>query len=107
VAVPYGGGFHDANYCKINHIIHLKSGSANCYQIQADEGQFILKEFQSKYSVDDIKMEPVVTEFVRERGIPATRFVPTITGEYIWELRGHAFHLQEFVEGIIFPNNNS
>jgi len=92
---------------KINNVIHLKSGSANCYRIQAAEGEFILKEFQSEYSVNDIEMEPTITEFVRERGIPAARFLPTLTGEYVWEFRGHAFHLQEFVYGVTFANNKA
>ena len=92
---------------QVNNVIHLKSGSANCYRIQTAEGDFILKEFQSEYSVNDVKMEPIVTEFVRERGIPATRSLPTMTGEYVWEFRGRAFHLQEFVQGIIFANNKA
>ncbi|MFQ6044097.1 MAG: phosphotransferase, partial [Candidatus Poribacteria bacterium] len=74
-------------------------------RIQASEGQFLLKEFQSKYSVDDVKIEPKITYFVRTRGIPAANFIRTIAGEYVWQFRNRAFHLQEFVEGTIFPKN--
>lgn len=91
----------------VNNVIHLKSGSANCYRIQSAGGEFVLKEFQSECLVDDIEMEPTITKFVRERGIPATRFLPTLTGEYVWEFRGRAFHLQEFVHGVTFTNNKA
>jgi Ser/Thr protein kinase RdoA (MazF antagonist) len=88
-------------------VASLKGGSANCYKIRAPEGNFLLKEFQPKYSVEDVRTEPEVTAFVARRGIPVAGFVATVTGEYVWEHRGRAFHLQNFLEGKIFPQNGA
>jgi len=48
-----------------------------------------------------------VTEFLRTHGIPTACFVPTKTGEYLWQYRDRAFHLQEYVQGNIFPSNTA
>ena len=92
---------------EVDSITSLKGGSANCYRIQASQGEFVLKEFQSEYTVADVKMEPEINEFLREGGIPTARFTPTETGECVWQYRDHAFHLQEYVSGTIFPGNGA
>ncbi len=91
----------------ISRAASLKGGSANCHEIMASEGHFLLKEFQPKYSVEDVRMEPEVVAFVARRGIPTADFVATLSGEYVWEHGGRAFHLQKFVEGKIFPQNGA
>ncbi len=92
---------------KVDNIIPLKGGSANCYRIQAVHGEFVLKELQSEYTVADVRMEPEINEFLRARGIPTAQFIPTRTGEYVWQYRNRAFHLQEYVSGAIFPSNGA
>ena len=92
---------------EIYRVTALTGGSANCYRIQAAEGEFVLKEFQSKYSVEDVQIEPKITEFVRTHDLPAAKFIQAATGEYAWAYRNRAFHLQRFVEGAIFPQNGA
>jgi Ser/Thr protein kinase RdoA (MazF antagonist) len=52
-----------------------------------------------------VGVEPALTRFVRTRGVPTADFVRAMTGVYVWEYRGHVFHLQRFVEGTIYPQN--
>ncbi|GAH50073.1 unnamed protein product, partial [marine sediment metagenome] len=91
---------------EVSSVSLLRGGSANCREVRAAEGHFVLKEFQRRFSVEDVKVEPAVTEFVASRGIPTAEFVRTLTGEYVWEHSGRAFHLQRFVEGHIYPQNS-
>ena len=92
---------------EIYRVTTLTGGSANCYRIQAAEGEFILKEFQSEYSAEDVQKEPEITEFVRTHGIPAAQFIRTTIGAQVWAYRDRAFHLQRFVKGTIFPQNGA
>jgi len=89
----------------IDRVTPLTGGSANCFLIQVPGGKFVLKEFQSRYSLVDVEPEPGIAEFVRARGIPTVRFVRTVSGTYVWAFRQRTFHLQEFIEGEIFPSN--
>jgi Ser/Thr protein kinase RdoA (MazF antagonist) len=86
----------------ISKIISLKGGSANCYHIRTGKNDFVLKEFQSRYTVDDVKIEPEITEFLRAHGIPTAKFIQALKGEYVWQYRNRTFHLQEYVEGTIY-----
>ena len=92
---------------EVGAVTSMEGGSANCFLITSSQGQSVLKEFQSGYSLADIAHEPDLTEFVRTHGIQATRFVPATTGEYVWEYRGRAFHLQGLVEGVVYPLNEA
>jgi Ser/Thr protein kinase RdoA (MazF antagonist) len=92
---------------EVGNITSLSGGSAHCYRIQTSNGQFVLKEFPLKYTVEELRSEPAITDFVRRHGVPAATFTATTEGEYVWSYRGRAFHLQEFVEGTVFPQNEA
>ena len=91
----------------IHEVTPLHGGSANCFRVDADDGRYVLKEFESKYSVKNIRIEPVLTTFLREHEFPSAEFVRTDDGLYAWSHRGRAFHLQRLVEGKVHAQNKA
>jgi Ser/Thr protein kinase RdoA (MazF antagonist) len=85
----------------------LRGGTADCYRIETKAGDYVLKVFQGGYSVEDVAFEPELTAFLRERGLPVTRFLPTSEGEYVWTRGGRACHLQEFAQGTMYGQNTA
>lgn len=89
----------------VSDITLLRGGSAECYDVRATQGHFVLKHFRPKYSVADVEVEPEVTRHAAGHGVPTVNFIATLTGEYVWECRSRAAHLRRFVEGRIFGQN--
>jgi Ser/Thr protein kinase RdoA (MazF antagonist) len=91
----------------VETVTPLHGGTANCHRVHTNTGDYVLKEFQPKYSVEDVSHEPEVVAFLYGRGFPVARFVPTTAGDTVWQHRGRAFHLQEYVDGTITPQNSA
>ena len=92
---------------EIDSISSLTGGSANCYHVKSVSGEYVLKEFQSKYSTDDLRHEPRVNMYLGRHDIPVARFFKTSSGEFLWEHKQHAFHLQEYIEDFVFAPNTA
>ena len=82
----------------------LDTGSANCFQIWANGNGFFLKEFQEKFNRAALEREVRVCALVSEV-IPTSRFIPSLNGDVIYEFGGRLFHLQQLLEGRIYPQN--
>lgn len=91
----------------IQDIIHIDNSSANCYRIICNDKQYFLKEMQSEYSLEKVKNECKLSDFLRRRNIPTTEFYKTLNGEYIWEYKNHVFHLQPYIDGKTYKMNTA
>ena len=58
----------------------LNRGSANLYSINKDE--YVLKEFQTKYTKEEIDKEIIIINHLKNDNIPVPEYIKTITGEY-------------------------
>ena len=74
-------------------------GSANCYRLSCVEGDFFLKEFQSKFSPDDLIREAELCNFLWAKDFPVARFLHTKNGGVYIEYQGHLFCLETFIDG--------
>lgn len=81
-------------------------GSANCYRVIGNSECYFLKEFQSSFKPEDLIREAELTNYLVERGIPTTRFIPTISGEMYVKYQGHCICLEEYIEGTQFNYSN-
>lgn len=89
----------------VREVRALSGGTANCWHILTDEGQYVLKEFQSTYDLDAARIEPRLTDYLRSGGVPTAVFLPTRTGEHGWTVRDRLFHLQTHIDGRIYAQN--
>lgn len=87
---------------KINTIEKLNRGSANIYLI---DKKYILKEFQSKYSKEEIKKEIKIINHLRYDNIPVPEYIKTISGRYYFIYKGRIIILQKYVEGYTLDSN--
>lgn len=83
----------------------LDLGSANCFKISCDEGEFFLKEFQSKFDMESIKREIAVCDILKST-IPTSVFVQNKQGEVVCQENGHIFHLQKYITGTVFQQHS-
>lgn len=84
---------------RVNASRRTELGSANCYRVSCEEGEYFLKEFQSRFSGEDLKREAALNNHLRAKGFPAAEFVCTLCGEASLAYRGHVLSLQEFIAG--------
>lgn len=91
----------------IQDIIHINNSSANCYHVICTNKQYFFKEIQSKYSIDKIRDEVEINDFLKKRNIPTSKFYKTVDGEYLWEYKKRVFHLQEYITGKTYKMNTA
>jgi Ser/Thr protein kinase RdoA (MazF antagonist) len=86
-------------FAEVSVIAPLDGGTANLWSVQCDDTTIVLKEFQSRYTENDILKEPEINHTLKTHGLPVVSFVKTISNGYIWTYRDRAFHLQELAPG--------
>ncbi len=87
----------------VNHS-QLSFGTANCYKIICAEGEFFLKEYQSRFTLEDIEREAKLVEFLISKEYPTAGFIKTLKGNYGTMHEGHAIGVQEYVSGETYEN---
>lgn len=91
---------------KVNNIEIVNKGSANIYKIISDDGEFILKEFQSKYSQDDVLKEINAIEYLKENSrVPLPTYLRNNNNEFYFEHKGRIVIIQNFIDGKVFEKN--
>ncbi len=80
-------------------IDHLNLGSANCFYLEDSEKTYFLKEFQSKVKLENIRNEIDVCEYLNQNGIPTSKFLKNINGEYVSHYRDKYIHIQGYIDG--------
>lgn len=80
-----------------NHSLAI--GSANCFKIRCMEGDFFLKEYQSRFTLSDVEREAELVSFLFSKGFPVARFLRTTGGKNGIMVNGHVIGVQEFITG--------
>jgi len=81
----------------------IDRGSANIYSLNNDE--YILKEFQSRYTKEEIDKEIAVINHLKKHGIQVPIYIETLNKEYNCIYKERTVIIQEFIEGDILDNN--
>lgn len=91
---------------KVNNIEIVNKGTANIYKIISDKGNFILKEFQSKYLQNDVLKEINAIEYLKENTkIPLPTYLKNNNNEFYFEHKGRIVVIQNFIDGKVFKKN--
>ena len=75
------------------------------YLVETNCGKYILKGVPC--SDHYIKNEPHIAEFLKTKGIPVANYIKNRHGEYLWLYDGNLYHMQQFVDGEVFPFNEA
>ena len=84
---------------------HLPMGTANCYKVSCKEGIYFFKEYQKEFTVQDVKRETELVEYLYSKGFPVARFAKTISGDSCILFEGHVISVQEYLEGKSYLND--
>lgn len=76
------------------------------YLVRAQEGNFVFKVMDSN-EMNHPEEEPALCGYLRQNGIPASRFFRNRDGSWLTGARGRVCHLQAFAEGSSFPMNTA
>lgn len=88
-----------------NNIIKLDRGSANIYKI---DNTYILKEFQSKYSKEDIIKEIKIINHLRKDNISVPEYIKTINNEFYTLYKEKVIIIERYIDGYtIEPNTGN
>lgn len=82
----------------------LEFGTANCFKIHCTEGDFFLKEYQSRFTLSDVEREAELVSFLLSKGLPVARFLKTTGGKNGVTVNGHMISIQEFITGNTYQN---
>ncbi len=88
----------------VQQIDELAGGDGHCYHLVTADRELVLKEM-ARNGMNRPEMEPVVVAQLAHDGIPTACFYKTVEGSYVWEWKGKAFHLQQFIPGQIYGRN--
>ena len=81
----------------------IDRGSANIYSLNGDE--YILKEFQSKYTKEKIEKEITIINHLKKDGIKVPSYIKTINDTYYSLYKNKVIIIQKFIEGYTLDRN--
>lgn len=81
----------------------LNRGSANIYSLNNDK--YILKEFQSKYTMNEINKEIKIINHLKKDKIPVPTYIKTINNKYCFTYKKKIIILQKYIDGYTMDSN--
>ena len=92
---------------RIKNIIKIKNGVGSvCYHILTDKGEFIFKNIEDN-GMNNPANEYKIHGILESENIPVSKFYSTKDGEYVLNNNGNIYHLQGFINGVIYKPNTS
>lgn len=88
----------------IYQVEKLNRGSANLYSL--NRNKYILKEFQTKYTKEEINKEIKIINHLKKDNIPVPEYIKTTTGEYSFIYENRVIIMQKFIEGYTIESNS-
>lgn len=89
----------------IYKIDKLDRGSANLYSL--NENKYIFKEFQTKYTEDEIEKEITIINHLRSDGIPVPEYIQTLNGKYNLLYKDRIIIMQKYIDGYTMDSNTA
>ena len=88
-----------------NKIIEVNRGTANIFKIDTDIKSYILKEFNQKRTVESVKKEIDIINFLKKRNICVPQYIKTINNSFYIINEDRIIILQEYIDGYTMENN--
>ena len=90
----------------VEKIEKINKGTANIFKIISNNEKFIVKEFQSKYSKENVLKEINSIEYLRKNSqVPLPIYLKNNNNELYFVHKGKMIVVQKFVEGQVFEKN--
>lgn len=89
---------------EIFNIVKIDRGSANIYEL--NDRQYILKDFQSEYTFEEINKEIIVINYLKDRGIKVPKYIQCLNGNYSLIYKWKNIIIQEYIEGYTIEQNS-
>lgn len=83
----------------------LNRGSANLYSLNRDT--YVLKEFQSKYTQEEINKEISIINHLKKDGLLVPEYINTINDEYSFIYKEKIITMQKFIDGYTMESNTA
>lgn len=77
----------------------LPVGTANCFKIKTDNGQYFLKEYPTDFPAKDIEQEVSLNDYIILHKFPTAKIIRTLDNTGFVSSNGRYIILQEFIEG--------
>ena len=91
---------------KVEKIEKINKGTANIFKIISNNEKFIVKEFQSKYSKENVFKEINAIEYLRKNSqVPLPIYLKNKDNELYFIHKGKVIVVQKFVDGQVFEKN--
>ena len=87
----------------VYQVEELNRGIANLYSLS--EKKYILKEFQTKYTKEEVDKEINIINHLKKDNIPVPEYIKTITGEYSFIYENRVIIMQKFIDGYTIESN--
>jgi len=87
-------------------IKEIDKGSANIFEVQSQNGKFILKEFNINGTEETIQKEIDIINFLRGRNIKVPEYMKTIDNKFFTKNAGRFIIVQKFIDGYTMENNS-
>ena len=81
----------------------IDRGSANIYSLNGDE--YILKEFQTKYTKEEIEKEITIINHLKKDDIKVPSYIKTINDTYYSIYKNKVIIIQKFIDGYTLNRN--
>jgi len=91
---------------KIIKIEKLERGTSNIYLIYLENKKVILKEFNCQKTLDSIKKEISIINFLKDKKLNVPTYIKTINGKYYCKKKNKYIILQEYIEGYTIDDNS-
>ena len=88
---------------EIEKINKIDRGSANIYIL--NDNEYILKEFQSKYSKSQVEKEIEVINHLKKFDIKVPEYIKTINGKYDSIYKEKTIIIQKYIDGTTLESN--
>ncbi len=89
----------------VREVQKLPFGTANCYRVEAANGTFFLKEFQSGFPEDAVSREAELVNFLKKNRFPTAAVLPASDGRPYISHNGRLIYVQEFLPGRTYAND--
>lgn len=89
----------------VTDIKQLDRGSANLYSL--NNNKYILKEFQSKYTRDEINKEIAIINHLKRDNLLVPEYIVTLDNQYSFIYKEKIITLQKFIDGYTMESNTA
>ncbi len=87
----------------VYQIEKLNRGSANLYSL--NDNKYVLKEFQTKYTKEEIDKEIIIINHLKDDNIPVPEYIRTLNEDYSFMYEQRVVTMQKYIDGYTMESN--